>query len=148
VDGSTANDDGNLLKVGPVSGVVYAAMLGATIAGQLVGIAVDAAIGSHGIWIPAACSVFLEAIVGARMGAARAGRSLTTSESARVSVAYSVALAAVSVPLVVWFAAAGRGGAAALAQGRALGALIWLTALALGTAARWGLMVAFRPRRP
>jgi hypothetical protein len=72
--------------------VMYAAMLGATLAGQLVGIAIDVLIGSRGIWIPAGCSVVLEAVAGARMGAWRATERPTLRRVARLSATYSVVL--------------------------------------------------------
>ncbi|HLK40855.1 MAG TPA: hypothetical protein VKU41_29075 [Polyangiaceae bacterium] len=133
--------------MGPVPAVVYAAMLGATTAGQLAGIGLDASIGSHEIWLPAICSVALEALVGARMGAARTGAPLSGSGSARVSIYYSTALVAVTVPLVVWFAAARGPRELPLDVRSPSVALAWLAVLVVGTGLRWVLMVAFRPRQ-
>jgi hypothetical protein len=94
---------GELPNVGPVPIVVYVAMLGATVAGQLVGMTADAlVVGRRLVWVPLACSVVLEALVGARLGAARIGRPLTWRESARVSCYYSIGLAGLSVPLAIW----------------------------------------------
>ena len=138
---------GDVFRVGPVPAVVYAAMLGATTAGQLLGIGLEASIGSHGIWLPAICSVALEALVGARMGAARTGAPLSSSASARVSLYYSAALVAVTVPLIVWLAAARGPRGLSLDARTPSAALAWLAVLVAGTAARWALMVAFRARR-
>jgi hypothetical protein len=140
-----ANDDA--VKLGPVPVVLYAAMLAATLGGQLVGIAIDLSVGSRGIWIPAACSVVLESVVGARVGAAHTGRALTMAESGQVSAYYSIGLLAISVPLVIWTYLARAREAAAVGEG--LNAW-WVFALpaAFGIAAlgRWALMVALAPR--
>jgi hypothetical protein len=134
------------LELGSVPIVVYAGMLGATVAGQLLGIAVDALVDSRVLWIPAAFSVVLEAAVGARFGAARAGKALDAARSGRVSVTYSVALLALSLPLGAWIVASrpvsvGHAWSAASAA-------IALAAMAVLAAVRWGLMVVFAPRRP
>lgn len=123
--------------LGPVPIVVYAAMFGATVVGQLVGMAADAvALGRRWLWVPLVCSVMLEALVGARLGGARIGRPLTWSECARVSAYYSIGLAALSVPLAVWTLASNHGLRAGVsshavvwALGVALAALIGATAL-------------------
>jgi hypothetical protein len=126
--------------------VVYAAMLAATIAGQLLGIGVDALLGSGSIGIPAGLSVALEAVAGARLGAARAGGALTPRQAGRLSLTYSAGLLAISIPLVVWMEAAhsanGGGPSWTLA-----GSGIVIAALAVATAARWGLMVVLSRRR-
>ncbi|MDP9150115.1 MAG: hypothetical protein M3O36_09270 [Myxococcota bacterium] len=91
------------LDFGPVPPMVYVAMLGATVAGQVGGMAIDAvAMGRRVLWFPLALSVVLEAVVGARFGASLLGRPLTSSESGRVSIYYSAGLAAVSLPLALW----------------------------------------------
>jgi hypothetical protein len=88
---------------------VYAAMLAATLVGQFLGIGVDAALlGSHGIWIPFAFSLLLEALVGAYYGAARLGRPLTWRDSGQISGTYSLALLFLSVPLAGWLSASGH----------------------------------------
>ncbi|MDP9037050.1 MAG: hypothetical protein M3O50_19810 [Myxococcota bacterium] len=93
------------LDFGPVPPMVYVAMFGATVAGQLGGMAIDAvAIGRRVLWFPLALSVVLEALVGARFGASLLGRPLTSSESGRVSIYYSAGLAALSLPLAAWTA--------------------------------------------
>ena len=126
----------------------YPAMLAGTFFGQLAGIAIDAIVGSRSLWIPLVCSVFLEALVGARYGAAR-GAPLDARKCARVSWTYSLVLAGVSVPLLVWIAASH---AAAITGGigysfvtplRVLGAVV---AFVASTAGRAGLMIFFVSR--
>jgi hypothetical protein len=134
------------LELGSVPIVVYAAMLGATVAGQLLGISVDALVGSRVFWVPAAFSVVLEAAVGARFGAARAGTALDVARSGRVSAMYSVTLLALSVPLGAWIVASRPVAAGHAWSGASAG--IALVAIALLTLVRWGLMVVFAPRRP
>lgn len=134
--------------------VVYPAMLGGTVAGQFLGMAIDAvAVGRHVVWIPLALSVVLEALVGARFGASRVGRPLTAEERRRVTLTYSAALVGVSLPLAVWIAASkatgeGESPGAALSAGAAP---LWLAAALAGavvyTAIRYGLMGLFS-RRP
>jgi hypothetical protein len=138
-DGGEEADDSFELS-GSVA--LYAAMLGGTVVGQLVGIIVDVLLESHSRWIPAVCSVVLEAIAGARLGATRSGGPLSVAQSVRLSATYSGALVAVSIPLAVWVAAARP----ALASGivahgwpAAFGAV--LAVVAIATVARSGLMV-------
>jgi hypothetical protein len=135
-----------------VSGAVvrYPAMLAATVAGQLAGIAVDAVVGSRAVWLPLAFSVVLEAFAGARAGGARAGVPLDSGQSARVSLRYSLGLVALSAPLVVWIAASHP-----IAPDGSVGLSVWTparlivatAALAVATLVRWRLMVVFAPRR-
>jgi hypothetical protein len=146
VSGSSPTD--SLLRIGPVPAVVYAAMLAATTAGQMLGIGAEAAFGSHGIWLPIACSVALEALVAARMGAARLERPLSAVESARLSAYYSLALAAGSAVLVVWIAASRQAPAGDPDPARGHPLWMWLTAFAVGALVRWGLMVAASPSPP
>jgi len=140
------------VALGSVPIVVYAAMLGATVAGQLLGMTLDAfVLGRHVLWIPAACSVALEALVGARLGSARAGRSLTAAECWRSSAYYSIGLAAISLPLWGWFGLSRlQGGSlsarAALDAATSLGAV--LGALLVATFVRYGLMVLVARRLP
>jgi len=131
--------------------VVYGAMFGATVAGQVLGIAVEAALlRSHALWIPLALSVVLEAVVGARYGSARVGHVLTSGERARVSMNYSLALAALSLPLAGWIAASGATREAILAGPSAHTVAVVLatcvSALLAVTVARWVLMTVFSPR--
>jgi hypothetical protein len=127
----------------------YPAMLGGTVAGQLVGIAIDAGVGSRTLWIPLACSVVLEALVAVRFGS-RGGLPLDPRRCARVSWTYSLVLAGVSAPLLIWMAAshaaevAGGVGYSFLTLPRLLGVLV---VLAAATAARAGLMIALVTRR-
>jgi hypothetical protein len=127
---------------------LYAAMLGATLAGQAIGIGIDVALGIRALWIPVTLSVGLEAFAGARAGAARAGRALTASECMRVSVTYSLAFVGVTLPLAVWTLFASRAAnppAAAGAAWTAARAGIFVAAAVVATFARAGLMRVFRP---
>jgi hypothetical protein len=140
---SRRDDDDTDLLAGNV--VVYAAMLGGTIAGQLAGIGLSMALGRTSIGIPFGIGVALEALAGARVAVKRSGR-LTPREAGRLSLTYSVGLLAVSVPMVVWMDASHR------AEGRATfwtpGTLaVAVVLVAIATVARWGLMVLLtRPR--
>jgi hypothetical protein len=133
--------------------VVYVAMLGGTVAGQFLGMAIDAvAVGQRVVWIPLALSVVLEALVGARFGAARVGRPLTAPERRRVTVTYSAALVGVSLPLAAWLAVSKTTGEGASpgAAFSANAAPLWLAAALAGavvyTAVRYGLMGLFSRR--
>jgi len=126
----------DLVVVVPVA--VYPAMLGGTIVGQFAGMGFDAlALGTHAVWLPLACSVLLEAAVGARYGAARMGHPLTPSERGRLSIFYSLGLAAVSLPLWAWLDAsrASRGGPS--------GGGVSLHQVALGAALLLGGLVVY-----
>jgi hypothetical protein len=141
----------DLVVVVPVA--VYPAMLGGTIAGQFAGMGFDAlALGTHAVWMPLACSVLLEALVGARYGAARLGHPLTRSERGRLSVYYSLGLVAVSLPLWAWLATSrasreGVSGAGPSPHAVALGSAVLLGGLVVYTGVRFALMTAFS-RRP
>ena len=142
----TSTDDDEPLTIGSFQVAVYAAMLGATVTGQLVGMALDAAVlGRRLLWVPAACSVVLEALVGARLGAARAGAPLTKEQALRLSVYYSIGLGGVSLPLWGWFALSHAAPGAAAAAGGGVGMAgtvgVVLAALLVGTFVRFGLMV-------
>jgi hypothetical protein len=128
--------------------VMYAAMLGATLAGQLVGIAIDVLIGSRGIWIPAGCSVVLEAVAGARMGAWRATERPTLRRVARLSATYSVVLVSLCVPLAVWSSASLPAEARAHVSWTTGHAVVAAGILALATALRAVLMIVFLIRNP
>ena len=148
--GSTADDDDDELFASWSTFARYPAMLGGTMTGQLAGIALDAVIGSRSFWIPLACSVVLEALVGARY-TPRGGTPLDARKCARVSWTYSLVLAGVSVPLLVWIlashvdAVAGGVGYSVVTPGSVLAALV---AFVGATAGRAGLMIAFVARRP
>jgi hypothetical protein len=144
MSGSTADDDDPFAE-GWASLVRYPAMLAGTMAGQLVGIAIDAAVGTRSFWIPLMCSVALEAVVGARFGGQGASRLVDPSQCTRVSITYSLAFLALSVPLAFWVGAShvdtvsGGVGLSFFTPGHIALALV---ALAAATAARAGLMIA------
>jgi hypothetical protein len=133
------------IELGSVHLVVYAAMLGATVVGQLAGIMIDSAFDSRSLWVPCGLSVVLEAIVGARYGAVRAGHALTLGRSARVSATYSTLLLAISVPLALWIVAS-RPASTAHPAWTFLDVGVALGGLAGATVARGALMAAFSPR--
>jgi hypothetical protein len=133
---------------------VYAAMLGATVGGQFLGMAVDAlALGHRLVWVPLLCSVLLEAVVGERFGSSRVGHALTVRERVRLSLHYSLGMAALSLPLVGWLAAshatpeqlASSGGISSHSV-LTVGAAV-VAGLVLYTLLRTGLMTLFA-RRP
>jgi hypothetical protein len=148
VSGSATDDDELFESWG--SFARYPAMLGGTVAGQLVGIAIDAGLGSRSLWIPLVFSVVFEALVGVRYGAGRGGLALDARKCARVSWTYSLVLASVSVPLLVWIAAShaqavsGGIGYSFVTPIRVVGALV---AFVAATAGRAGLMIALVTRR-
>jgi hypothetical protein len=138
------------MEIGSFPIALYAAMLAATIAGQFLGIGVDAlAIGRKVLWIPLALSVLLEAIVAARFGAARLGHELTPRQSGRLSAYYSLGLGAITLPLAVWVAASdGRSLLPAVATRDVVQALVVVLAgFAAVTLLRWALMSLFTRRR-
>jgi hypothetical protein len=144
----TSADPTDRLALGGVPVAVYVAMFGATLGGQLAGMALDAfVVGRRVLWVPAACSVLLEALAGARVASARLRRPLTPAESARLSAYYSVVLAAVGVPLWGWTLMAKAPGVS-VTPGRALSMLaLVIGALAAATVVRFALVVLFSPRR-
>jgi hypothetical protein len=84
-------------------------MLAATLVGQFLGVGLQLLVfGRHAIWVPFACSMLLEAAVGAQYGAARAGRPLTARECGRISGTYTLALCVVSLPIAGWLSASGH----------------------------------------
>lgn len=133
---------------------VYPAMLAGTMAGQLLGMGVDALVlRTHFVGLPLVCSLLLEALVGARYAAARMGHPLTPPERRSVTIYYSLALVGVSVPLAVWLVAArvsneGTPAPVVSSTDLALWGAVGLVGLAVYTAARYGLMGVFAPRRP
>jgi hypothetical protein len=129
---------------------VYPAMLGGTIAGHFLGVGFDVLVlGTHGMWAPLACSVVLEALVGARYGAARVGHRLTPSQRGRLSVYYSLALVGVSLPLAVWLMAARLSRNPFSDVSVSSHDTVWVALAVVGvlvyTAARYGLMALFSP---
>ncbi len=129
----------------------YPAMLVGTMAGQLVGIGVDAALGIRSFWIPLVFSVAIEAVVAVRFGGVGEAKKLDRAQCVRVSVTYSLAMLVISLPLVVWVA---MSNASAVEGGVGLSFLtpdriaIALVALAAATAGRAGLMLALVRRGP
>jgi hypothetical protein len=137
------------MEIGSFPVALYAAMLAATIAGQFLGIGVDLlAVGRKVLWVPLALSVLLEAIVAARVGAARMGHELTTSQRGRLSAYYSLGLAGITLPLAVWVAASdGRSIVPGLATRDVVQALVVVLAgFAAITLVRWALMSLFTRR--
>jgi hypothetical protein len=115
--------------------VVYVAMFGGTVAGQVVGMLLDALLlGRRVLWVPLACSLLFEAIAGARVG-----RPANASASARLSARYSLVLGAVSLPLAAWTAVY-KSYDLAVVLAFTLGVLF------AGAFARWGLLALFAPR--
>jgi hypothetical protein len=133
-------------ELGSVAIVVYVAMLGATVTGQLVGIVADGVLGARALWVPCSLSVLLEGVVGARYGAARSREPLTAARCLRVSGWYSGLLLVLSVPLGLWIVAA-RPASGAHPRWTLHDAALALGALAFATVARAGLMSLFSPRR-
>jgi hypothetical protein len=125
--------------------IVYTAMLGATILGQGLGIALDSLLGIGTIGVPIGCSVALDSLAGARIGAAKSGGSLTPRQAARIAFTYSGGLLVVSLLILAWMdvarTAAGR--PSAWTPGRLA---LALGVFAVAAVARCGLMVALAPR--
>jgi hypothetical protein len=148
MSGSTSNDE-ELFAEGWAALVRYPAMLAGTMAGQLVGIAIDAVTGNRGFLIPILCSAVCEAIAGVRFAGPRGGKMVDASAAPRVSATYSLALAGLSLPLIFWVAVShaeaveGGVGYSFLTPARIAGALV---ALVAATAARAGLMMAIVKR--
>ena len=146
--GSTTDDDDELFASWSTF-ARYPAMLAGTVAGQLAGIALDAAIGSRSFWIPLACSVVCEALVGARY-TPRGGTPLDARRCARVSWTYSLVLAGVSVPLLVWILAshvAAVPGGVGYSVVTLRSVVAGVVAFVAATAGRAGLMIALVTRR-
>lgn len=129
--------------------VLYATMLGATLGGEALGIVATMAAGVRTLWVPAVCSVVLEALAGARVGASGAGRALSPRECLRISVTYSIGFVAVTMPLALWTYASARTSGAAWASGApwTLGRTAVFVLFAIGaTFVRAALMRVFSPR--
>ena len=142
-------DDAWLKEISDAT-VVYAAMLVATGGGQLAGILLNLALGWHQLWLPALLSVVLEAFAAARGSASRRGRPLTSRESLRLSVTYSIGLFVVTAFLGFWTLLARPAGSTPvpLPLPPAILLPVVVLAAAVATALRWGLMVAFAPKTP
>ena len=143
MSGSTANDDDPFAE-GWASLVRYPAMLAGTLAGQVIGIFIDAALGTRSFWIPAVCSVVLEAVVGARFGGQGASKLVDPAQCTRVSITYSLAFLALSVPLAFWVGAShvdAVSGGVGLSFFTPVHLALALVALVAATAGRAGLMI-------
>jgi hypothetical protein len=103
MSGSDVNEE--LFAEGWATVVRYLAMLGGTLAGQVAGVVVDAAVGTRSVWIPLALSVVFEGLVGARFGGLRGGAQADARQCLGFSTRYSLALVGVSIPLLAWIAA-------------------------------------------
>jgi hypothetical protein len=123
----------------------YPAMLGGTLAGQVVGIVIDSFLGTRGLWIPIVCSVLLEAVCGVRFGGPKGDRLTDPAQCLRVSITYSVAFASVSVPLAIWVGAShaeGVPGGVGLSFVTPTTVAAALVVLVVAAFARAGLMMA------
>jgi len=88
---------------GPVPFVVFAAMLGAGLAGVLAGVLYNRVVLDHAVpWIPLALGVLAEAWVAARYGRRRLGRPLTPDQRARISLYYTIGIATLAAPFLIW----------------------------------------------
>jgi hypothetical protein len=90
--------------------------------------------------------VALEAVVGARMGAARSGGALTPAQVRRICMTYSAGLLGISVPTLVWIEAAHTASGTARAWNLPR-LLLALGLFAFATLARWALMLVLSRRR-
>jgi hypothetical protein len=136
------------ILVGGFPIAVYGVMFGGTIAGQFLGMTIDTAVGRHLIWVPLACSVLLEALVGERFGASRLGRALTLADRGRLSGYYSLCLGSLSIPLLVWTAASRRPDAPFGGHDPMVAVAVCIAVLAGLTVLRVGLMPIFAARAP
>jgi hypothetical protein len=143
------DDEEELFKGGWLAIARYPAMLGGTLAGQLVGILIDVALDSRGLWIPAACSVLLEGAIGARFGGLNGEPRLDRAQALKVSMTYSLTILVVSAPLLVWV---GLSHIEAVPEGVGLSFLtplrvaVAVAVLAVATAVRAALFVLVAPR--
>jgi hypothetical protein len=137
----TSVSDEERFTIGSIPAAVYPAMLGATVGGQLLGIGIDALLlGRHVLWIPALCSVLLEAVVGVGIGASRLGRPLTVAQCGRLSAYYSLGLTAITLPLWGWTAATHSPGAPVSGAHVCMRLAAFAAAIGAATLVRWGLM--------
>jgi hypothetical protein len=115
----------------------YAAIVGATLVGLLLGVGIDALLRTRALLVPYACSVLLEGAAGARA----AGRHLELRESTRISIGYSAATVIVSTVLIGWTNVSQPVGAPRLSFAGAAGfvPLVFLAVVA-GTLVRAGTM--------
>jgi hypothetical protein len=143
-DDSSPNDA--RIKEASDAVAVYGSMLTSFVVGQLVGIGVDLAVAVPTVAVPAACSIALEALVGARVVVMRTGRRQTWRDLVRVSSIYEATFVLVSLPLAVWTVAASH--AAHVVSWWTAGRLaLAVLALVASIPVRGGLMLAFSPRR-
>jgi hypothetical protein len=155
-----APDPERTFEIGSMPVAVYGAMFAATVAGNFAGILADAALGVHGrvsLLMPIVFALVLEAAAGERAARQMAGKRLDAPRAAaRVSLTYSLLLAAVSTPIAAWILGTrghppvpGSAGAGASVAARAVvllaGAVFALAGL---TVARSGLMRALARGRP
>jgi hypothetical protein len=114
-------------------------------AGLFLGIGLDTVAGWRTVLVPLGCSVALEAVAGARVGAVKLGGPLSPRDAGRLGATYSAGLVAVSVPLVGWIEASRTtgGGGSPWTPARFVLALLLVV---VGTLARWGLMILLAPR--
>jgi hypothetical protein len=127
----------------------YPAMLVGTLAGQLVGIAASAVIGTRTFWLPLVFSVVLEAVVGVRFGGTGAAKKLDRAQCVRVSVTYSLILLVITLPLVAWVGLSHQGaveGGVGLSFLTPAHVAIAFVGLVAATAGRAGLMIALARR--
>ncbi|MBL8613394.1 MAG: ABC transporter ATP-binding protein [Myxococcales bacterium] len=88
---------------GPVPLSVFAAMLAAGLGGVLGGVLYNRLVIDHAVpWIPLGLGVLAEAWVAARYGKKRVGRPLTPDQRARVSLYYTLGIAALLAPFALW----------------------------------------------
>jgi hypothetical protein len=135
------------IELGSFPIAVYGAMFGATVGGQFVGFGLDAAMSRRAVWVPIACSVLLEGLVGARFAASRVERTLLMGDWGRLSAYYSAALALFTVPLALWTAASRSPQAPFGSHDPASILALVAGVLVVVTLLRWGLMTVFAPRR-
>ncbi len=139
-------EDAGPIELGSFPLAIYGAMFAGTVAGQFVGVGLDAGLGRRVVWVPIACSAVLEAVVGARFAASRVARVLTVGDWARLSTYYSLALALFSAPLALWTAASRSPQAPLGGQSPSSILALGLGVLGIVTLLRWGLMTVLAPR--
>lgn len=126
---------------------VYGAMFGATVAGQFGGFGLGDLAGHRMMWVPIACSVLFEALAGWFFASRAHPRgALAAMDWGRLSGIYSMGLAAVTVPLVVWTAASDTPTSPFGGHDPSGMVLLGLAALAGLTVVRWAIMLALATR--
>ncbi len=139
--------DTERFDLGPFPLAVYGWMFAGTLGGQLVGIVATTAARAHLVWVPALCSVLLEAVVGVRYGTPIDGHALTRGDCGRLSAYYSTGLGILTIPLLVWTAAARSPGSPFGGFDANLVVLLAIAAFAGLAVVRWGLMSVLLQRR-